>query len=83
VGATTGIGSLPHEDVDDALCLPGVPMWSVPTVGSSRARDPAFRGTRRDGRRTIVGLRSALIRALGRGRLEPANEVSDEVVVSG
>jgi len=42
VGATTGIGSLPHEDVDDALCLPGVPMWSVPTVGSSRARDPAL-----------------------------------------
>jgi hypothetical protein len=45
VGATTGIGSLPHEDVDDALCLPGVPMWSVPTVGSSRARDPALGGT--------------------------------------
>jgi hypothetical protein len=33
VGATIGIGSLPHEDVDDALCHLGVPMWSLPTVG--------------------------------------------------
>jgi hypothetical protein len=32
-GATTGIGSLPHEDVDDALCLLGVPIWSLPTFG--------------------------------------------------
>ena len=45
MGATTGIGSLPHEDVDGASCLLGVPMWSLPTVESSRARDPAFRDT--------------------------------------
>jgi hypothetical protein len=28
---------------NDALCLLGVPIWSLQTVGSSRLHDPAFR----------------------------------------